>query len=184
MPHHLRLDLHLIELFPRVNANHTANHLRHDNHVAQVRLDEVGLLVRLGLLLCFAEFLDQAHGPAAKAAIEAPACAGVDDIAELFGGEVEKSVRLLTSGCGGVGVVVGLDVLVEVDAAVGEFAEGSSFLELYCCAISIDVFAGSQCVFSDRSFVGGRSYRRLPRRSAAQLARLLIGTFGKKHTYS
>ena len=131
MPHHLRLNLHLIELFPRVDANHTANHLRHDNHVAQVRLDEVGLFVRLGLLFGFTELFDQAHGPAAKAAIEAPACAGVDDIAELFGGEVEQSVRLSISGCGGIGVVVGLHALVKVDAAIGEFAEGSSFLELY-----------------------------------------------------
>lgn len=85
-PHHLRLDLHLIELLPAVDANHRPDHLRHDNHVSQVRLDEVGLLIWPGGLFGFSELLDQSHGFALEAAVEAAAGSGVDDIAELFGG--------------------------------------------------------------------------------------------------
>lgn len=91
--HHLRLDLYLIELLPRVNSNNGANHLRHNDHVPQMGFDEVRLLVRLGFLFGFAEFLDQAHGFALKAAVEPAAGARVDYIAELFRGEVEESVR-------------------------------------------------------------------------------------------
>jgi hypothetical protein len=53
-----------------------------------VGLDKIGLLVRLGLLLRLAELLDQAHGLALQAAVEPAAGAGVDDIAQLVGGEV------------------------------------------------------------------------------------------------
>ena len=91
MPDHLRLDLDLIELLARVDANDTSNHLRHDNHIAQMCLDEVGLLVRLRFLLSFAQLLDQTHGFTLEAAVEAAAGAGVNNVAKLFGGEVEES---------------------------------------------------------------------------------------------
>ena len=54
-------------------------------------LDQIGLLVGLGLLLCFAELLDQTHGLALEAAVESTSGAGVDYIAKLFGGKVEES---------------------------------------------------------------------------------------------
>jgi hypothetical protein len=91
-PHHLRLDLDLVELLARVDADDRADHLGHDNHVTQVRLDEVGLLVGLCGLFGFTELLDQAHRLALETAVEAAAGAGVDDVAELFGGEVEESI--------------------------------------------------------------------------------------------
>jgi len=91
MTDHLGLDLDLVELLAGVDADDGADHLGHDDHVAQVRLDEIGLLVGLGLLLGFAQLLDQAHGLALQAAVEPAAGAGVDDIAELLGGEVEES---------------------------------------------------------------------------------------------
>jgi hypothetical protein len=56
-----------------------------------VGLDEVGLLVGLGLLLGLAELLDEAHGAALQAAVDAPAGTGVDDIAELLRVEVQKA---------------------------------------------------------------------------------------------
>jgi hypothetical protein len=90
--HHLRLDFHLIELLAGINTHHRPDHLRHDDHVAQVRLHQIGLLVRLGFLLGLAQFLDQAHGAALEAAVEAAAGAGVQDVEELVGGEVEESV--------------------------------------------------------------------------------------------
>jgi hypothetical protein len=90
---HLGLDLDLVELLSGVDADDAADHLGNDNHVPQVRLDEVGLLVGLGLLLGLAELLDQAHGLALQAAVEPAAGAGVHDIAQLVGGEVEESVQ-------------------------------------------------------------------------------------------
>ena len=92
--YHLGLNLHLIELLPRINPNHGSNHLGHDNHVAEVGFDKVGFLVGLGFLFGFAELLDEAHGFALEAAVEAAAGAGVDDVAELVGGEVEESVGM------------------------------------------------------------------------------------------
>ena len=54
-------------------------------------LDKVGLLVWLGFLLRLAELLDQTHWLALETTVESTAGTGVDDIAELVGGEVEKS---------------------------------------------------------------------------------------------
>lgn len=73
-------------------TNDGANHLRDNDHVTEVSLDKVGLLVGLGLLLGLAELLDQTHGLALEAAVESTAGTGVDDIAELLGGKVEEPV--------------------------------------------------------------------------------------------
>ena len=62
MSHHFRLNLHLVEFLARIDTNNATNHLGHDNHIPQVRLDEIRLLIRLSLLLRLAELLNQAHG--------------------------------------------------------------------------------------------------------------------------
>jgi hypothetical protein len=46
-------------------------------------LDEVGLLIGLGLLLRLTELLDQTHGLALETSVEPTAGACVDDITEL-----------------------------------------------------------------------------------------------------
>lgn len=89
---HLGLDLNLVELLAGVDTNNAANHLGDDNHVSEVGLDEVGLLVGLSLLFGLAELLDQTHGLALQTTVDSSAGTGVDDITELVGGEVEKSV--------------------------------------------------------------------------------------------
>ena len=89
---HLGLDFDLVEDFTGVDTHDGTDHFGDDDHVAEVGLDEVGLLVGLGFLLGFAELLDQAHGLALETAVEASAGAGVNDVAELFGGEVEETV--------------------------------------------------------------------------------------------
>ena len=91
MTDHLGLDLDLVELLARVNTNDTTDHLRDDNHVPQMGLDEVGLLIGLGFLLGLAQLLDQTHGLALETAVETTAGAGVYDITELVRGEVEES---------------------------------------------------------------------------------------------
>lgn len=110
MANHFRLDLDLVELLAGVDANDASNHLGDDNHVSEVGLDEVGLLVGLGLLLGLSELLDEAHGAALQAAVDPSAGTGVDDISELVRGEVEE--------------------VVKVDSSVRELAEGSSLLDL------------------------------------------------------
>jgi len=107
---HLGLDFNLVELLSRIDADDRSNHLGEDDHVAQVGLDQVGLLVRLGLLLGFAQLLDQAHGLALETAVESSAGAGVDKIAQLLGGKVEE--------------------VLEVDTTVRELAERSRLLLL------------------------------------------------------
>lgn len=90
---HLGLDLDLVEFLSAVDANDAANHFRHDNHVTQVRLDEVRLLVRLGFLLGLAQFLDEAHGLALETAVEATTGTRVHHIAQLVRAEIEESTR-------------------------------------------------------------------------------------------
>lgn len=97
MANHLRLDLDLVELLSGVDTDDGANHLGDDDHVTEVSLDEIGLLVGLGLLLSLAELLDETHGLALQTAVEASAGTGVDDIAELLGGKVEEPVHRIRS---------------------------------------------------------------------------------------
>jgi len=124
MPHHLRLNLHLIKNLPRIDSHHTPNHLRNHNHISQMRLHQIRLLIRFRLLFCFAEFLDQAHGTAFETSVEATAGARVDYVAELLGGEIEE--------------------LIEVDAAVGEFAERALLFELGS-SLSVVFFVSHDC---------------------------------------
>ena len=50
MADHLGLDFDLVELLSGVDTDDGADHLGDDNHVTEVGLDKVGLLVGLGLL--------------------------------------------------------------------------------------------------------------------------------------
>lgn len=92
MTNHLRLDLDLVELLAGVDTNDGADHLGDNDHVTEVGLDEVGLLVGLGLLLGLAELLDKTHGLALQTAVETTAGTSVNDITELLGREVEEPV--------------------------------------------------------------------------------------------
>lgn len=98
MANHLGLDLNLVELLTGVDTDDGADHLGDDDHVTEVGLDEVGLLVGLGLLLGLAELLDETHGLALQTAVEASAGTGVNDITELLGGEVEEPVNFSQTG--------------------------------------------------------------------------------------
>lgn len=109
MANHLGLDFDLVELLAGVDTDDGADHLGDDDHVTEVGLDEVGLLVGAGLLLGLAELLDQTHGLALETAVEPSAGTGVDEVAELLRAEVEE--------------------LVEVDTTVGKLAERALGLE-------------------------------------------------------
>ena len=70
MPDHLRLDLNLVEGLAVVDADDGAGHLGDNDHVPQVGLDHVGLLVGGALLLLLAELLDESHGLALQSSGE------------------------------------------------------------------------------------------------------------------
>lgn len=91
---HLGLDFDLVELLTGVDTDDAADHLGDNDHVTEVGLDEVGLLVGASLLLGLAELLDETHGLALQTAVEATTSAGVNDITELFGGEVKEPVQI------------------------------------------------------------------------------------------
>ena len=84
MADHLGLDLDLVELLAGVDTNDGADHLWDDDHVTEVCLDEVWLLVWLGLLLRLAELLDQTHGLALETAVEPATGTGMDEVAEFL----------------------------------------------------------------------------------------------------
>lgn len=98
MANHLRLDLDLVELLTGVDTDDGADHLGDNDHVTEVGLDEVGLLVGAGLLLRLAELLDETHGLALQTAVETSAGTSVHNIAELLGGKVEEP-RNVRSDC-------------------------------------------------------------------------------------
>ena len=91
MTDHLGLDLNLVELLSGVDTDNAANHLWDNNHVSEMGLDEVWLLVWSGLLLRLAQLLDESHRLALETTVETTAGTGVNDVAELVRGEVEKS---------------------------------------------------------------------------------------------
>lgn len=94
MADHLGLDFDLVELLAAVDANDAADHLRHDDHVSEMCLDQVGLLVGLCVLLRLAQFLDQSHGAALEASVEPTSGAGMEDGQEFVRGDIEESVGL------------------------------------------------------------------------------------------
>ena len=77
---HLGLDFDRVENFAVVDTDDGADHLWDDDHVAEVGLDDGGLLVGRGGLFGLAELLDEAHRLALETALEPPASAGVDDL--------------------------------------------------------------------------------------------------------
>lgn len=93
MADHLGLNFDLVELLSRVNTNDAANHLGNNDHITEVSLDEIRLLVGLSLLLGLAELLDKAHGLALETTVEPSAGTGMDKVTELLRAEVEESAK-------------------------------------------------------------------------------------------
>merc|ERR1719384_1240661 len=107
---HLWLDLNLCEDLAVVNANNGASHLGDNDHVPEVGLDHVGLLVGGSLLLLLPQLLDQGHG----LPLESPG--------ELPPDPADKQLHQL--------LVVHVKELVKVDPPVGELPEGPPLLQL------------------------------------------------------
>jgi hypothetical protein len=56
---HLRLDLNLVEGFAIVDTNDASNHLRHNNHVAEVGPHWLRLLTSRSILFLFTQMSDK-----------------------------------------------------------------------------------------------------------------------------
>jgi hypothetical protein len=80
MSHHLRFNLNLVELLPGVDTDDRPNHLRHHNHISQVCLDQVGLLICFRFLLGLAQLLDKSHRLTFETSVESTTSSGVDYI--------------------------------------------------------------------------------------------------------
>merc|ERR1719508_582810 len=109
---HLWLHLNLCEDFAVVDANNGSSHLWHNNHVPEVSLDHVGLLVGGSLLLLLPQLLDQGHRLPFESA--------------------DKQLHQL--------LVIHVKELVEVDTPVGELPEGPPLLQLDI-SVSHDCFS-------------------------------------------
>lgn len=106
----VRLDLDIDELLAVVDTDDGADHLREDDGVSQVGLDNLGLLavgdVRLGL----GQLLDESHGTSLDASGELSSVSGVESLNNISSGHIEQLLKLNTS--------------------VGELSEGTGLLLL------------------------------------------------------
>lgn len=87
------LDFHTVENLAIVNTHNRANHLWHNDHVAQVSLDHSRLLVVSGFFLSRPEFLEQSHMLALQSAAEATANPGAHHLQKLVPGSKPFSIQ-------------------------------------------------------------------------------------------
>ena len=105
------LDLNLVKGLSVVDPDDGASHLGNDDHVPEVRLDDVRLLVWRRLLLLLPELLDERHRFPLEATRKLPPDAAREQLHQLL--------------------VVHVQQLVEVDAAVRVLAESTLLLESF-----------------------------------------------------
>jgi len=110
MTSHFRLDLNRVKDLAVVNPDNTADHLRDDDHVTEVGLDDGRLLIGRSFPLSLAEFFDETHWLAFQASLEPSPCACMYQVDEVL--------------------VIHVKELLELDSTVGECAEGTLFLHL------------------------------------------------------
>ena len=83
MANHFRLDFDLVEGFSVVDSNDGPDHLGHNNHVAEMGLDQGWLLVGSSCLFGFTQFLDETHWLALKTALETTTGTSMDQLDKL-----------------------------------------------------------------------------------------------------
>ena len=105
------LNLHLSEDLAVVYTYNAADHLGNNDHVTQVRLDALGLLHWLSLLLSLSKALDECHGLTLHSPRETATGTSMDQIHELLAGHVQQ--------------------LVQVDSSEGVLPEGPFLLKFF-----------------------------------------------------
>jgi hypothetical protein len=108
--HFSHLDLDLVEGLSVVDSDDGSGHLWDDDHVPEVRLDDVGLLIWGALLLLLPQLLDEGHGLPLQSPAELPPDPAREQLHELL--------------------IVHVQQLVQVDPAVRNLAEGTLLLDL------------------------------------------------------
>merc|ERR1719153_227797 len=109
MSNRLWLDLNLCEDLAVVNSNNGAGHLGDNDHVPEVGLDHVGLLVGGSLLLLLPQLLDQGHWLPLESPGELPPDPAYKQLHQLLVVHVEK--------------------LVQINSTVSELTESPLFLQ-------------------------------------------------------
>lgn len=143
-----------------VDADDRADHLGDDDHVAEVGLDDGGLLVGLALGLGLAELLHERKRLALEAALEATTGTRVDELGEGSRVEVEElrelwvvrarteagseSARVLlvranTSGRRGLWLAEERRAGTHLDATVGELLERAGAAALGSSLVSVHI---------------------------------------------
>jgi len=90
MTRHFWLDFNGVEDLAVIDADNASDHLRYDNHVAEMGFDYCGFLIRECLLLCFAEFFDETHGFPLETTLEASTCTRVDELNKILVGKIKQ----------------------------------------------------------------------------------------------
>lgn len=90
---HLRLDVDMIENLAVVDRNLGVNHFRDDEHIAQVGLNDRGLIKRATLRLCLAKLLDERHGLSLQASLHASSGTSMDIVQEFLVAEIKELVQ-------------------------------------------------------------------------------------------
>jgi hypothetical protein len=78
------LDFNLVESLAVVDSNNAADHLRDNDHVAEVGLDNFWLLIRRSFLLCLTQLLNKGHGLALESSGESSAGSAVHQVHKLL----------------------------------------------------------------------------------------------------
>jgi hypothetical protein len=80
---HLRLDFNLVENLTVIDTNDGTDHLRNDDHVTEMGLDDLRLLTGGGVLLGSTELFDETHRLTLKTTLESSTSTTVNELHEL-----------------------------------------------------------------------------------------------------
>lgn len=94
---HLWTELDSVEHLTVVDTNNGANHLRDDNHVSQMGLDNSWLLVLSGSELGSTELLDETEWLLVQTSLESSSNTGVSQLSEVLSGELQEVLKVDTS---------------------------------------------------------------------------------------
>ena len=97
MANHFRLDLYAVKYLAVVYANYRANHLGHDDHVAQVSFDGLRLIHWTTIFLGLAKPANESLRFRFQPSIDAATSAGVNEFRKLLMVKVQQLLELYPS---------------------------------------------------------------------------------------
>lgn len=94
---HFRLDFNKVESLAVVDSHNRSNHLRNDDHVTEVGLHHIRLLIGLSFLLGLAQLLHKGHWLALQTTGKPPPGTSVHQLHQLFSWHIQELVQVDTS---------------------------------------------------------------------------------------